>query len=209
MAKLKSLRGAVGSYGRVAAGGIIEVSDADAEKLLKTRRFVRASAEDIAAAERAQQQFLKVGAVGATPGFAPMPEPPPNQDRLSAMIAGGQITEAKAKELVALQINISDDEIRSFIETEMAAAAKALEQGAEDLRLREEALADREKELEARENAHADAVEKQKKAFLDQAADLAARENTLAAAAGADAPKEGDAGGAAKAKEDAKGKASK
>ena len=209
MAKLKSLRGAVGSDGRVAAGGIIEVSDADAEKLLKTRRFVRASAEDIAAAERAQQQFLKVGTVGATPGFAPMPEPPPNQDRLSAMIAGGQITEAKAKDLVALQINLSDTEIRNFVETEMAAAAKALEQGSEELRLREEALADREKELEARENAHADAVEKQKKALLDQAADLAARENALAAAAGADAPKEGEAGGAAKAKEDAKGKASK
>ena len=71
MPKLKSLRGAIGSYGRVAAGGIVEVSDEEAKKLLKTKRFVAATAADIAAAQKRQEAELAVQTVGATPGFEP------------------------------------------------------------------------------------------------------------------------------------------
>lgn len=72
MPKLKALRGAIGSYGRVAAGGIIDVDEASAEKLLKTRRFVRATAEDIAAAQAAQERFLRLNP-SATAAFSPVP----------------------------------------------------------------------------------------------------------------------------------------
>ena len=69
MPKLKALRGAIGSYGRVAAGGIIEVDQATEQKLLKTKRFVTATAKDIAAAQKAQKRFLKLNLPGAPAGF--------------------------------------------------------------------------------------------------------------------------------------------
>lgn len=72
MPKLKSLRGAVGSYGRVKANGIVDVEDKDVEKLLKTKRFVRATDADVADAEKAQQEFLRFSTAGATPGFMPL-----------------------------------------------------------------------------------------------------------------------------------------
>lgn len=69
MPKLKALRGAIGSYGRVAAGGIIDVDQAAEQKLLKTKRFVAATAEDIAAAQKAQKRYLKLNLPGVPAGF--------------------------------------------------------------------------------------------------------------------------------------------
>lgn len=73
MAKLKSLRGAVGTYGRVTAGGIVDVDETLAEKLVKTGRFVRASAADVAAAQAAQQAALATAIPGLGDGFVPLP----------------------------------------------------------------------------------------------------------------------------------------
>lgn len=159
MPKLKSLRGAVGTYGRVAAGGIVDVSEADAKKLLGTKRFVTATDADIAAARKRQEAELAVETVGATPGFSAMPTPPNTADRLSQMIERGQIDRQKAKELVALQINLSTEEVQSFIQSE---ADKVLaEISAEQSRLTaiEQALSDREDQLAKRE-ADVDAREK-------------------------------------------------
>ncbi|SHL80432.1 hypothetical protein SAMN05444389_101434 [Paracoccus solventivorans] len=73
MAKLKSLRGAVGTYGRVTAGGIVDVDETMAEKLVKTGRFVRASEADIEAAQAAQQATLATAIPGLGAGFVPLP----------------------------------------------------------------------------------------------------------------------------------------
>lgn len=73
MAKLKSLRGAVGTYGRVTAGGIVDVDETMAEKLVKTGRFVRATAADIEAAQTAQQAALATAIPGLGAGFVPLP----------------------------------------------------------------------------------------------------------------------------------------
>ncbi|MFB2530709.1 hypothetical protein ACEYYA_00910 [Paracoccus sp. p3-h83] len=44
---LKSLRPAVGIYGTVPKGGVVEVDEATGKKLLKTGRFVQATEADI------------------------------------------------------------------------------------------------------------------------------------------------------------------
>lgn len=179
MAKLKALRGGIGAYGRVKANGIVEVSDTDAKVLLATKRFVVASEADIAKAQKAQSDFLKVESKGATSGFAPMPDKPLNQDRLSAMIEAGQIDRAKAKELVALQINLSDDEVREAFERDLAAVAEEMRVKSTELEAREseltaqrEALAAREQDLEARKHAHVDAVDLENKALAARSDEL-------------------------------------
>lgn len=73
--KLKSLRPAVGSYGNVAANGIVEVDESEAGRLRKTGRFVDATAADIEAAQKAQADHIARALTG-TGVFAPMPEPP-------------------------------------------------------------------------------------------------------------------------------------
>lgn len=92
MPKLKSLRGSIGAYGRVSAGGIVEVSEPEAEKLLKTKRFVRATDADIAAAKVAQDRFLAAG-TGAGAGFPPFPEASAAADRA----VEAEATPAKAR----------------------------------------------------------------------------------------------------------------
>ena len=59
MPKLKSLRGAIGSYGRVAANGIVDVDEPTAKRLLDTKKFVRATEKDIEAAQAAQKTARK------------------------------------------------------------------------------------------------------------------------------------------------------
>lgn len=179
MAKLKALRGGIGGYGRVKANGIVEVSETDAKVLLATKRFVVATEADIAAAREAQDAFLKVETKGATAGFAPMPDMPLNQDRLTAMIDSGQVSREKAKELVALQINLSDGEIRSFLEGEIASLLQGLQSRSTELDDRAAEIAEREKDLEARENAYAEAVDAQDKALLARAEELDALGQTL------------------------------
>lgn len=73
--KLKSLRPAVGSYGNVAANGIVEVDEAEAVRLRKTGRFVDATTADIKAARKAQDEHM-TRAVAGGGVFAPMPEKP-------------------------------------------------------------------------------------------------------------------------------------
>ncbi|AZV00395.1 hypothetical protein pthi1_p30 [Paracoccus phage vB_PthS_Pthi1] len=200
MPKLKALRGAIGIYGRVKANGIVEVEDKDVEKLLKTKRFVRATEADIASAEKAQQDFLAVNMTGAAPGFAPVATPKPN-DRLQAMIDGGSITKEKAQELVALQIELSDDEVKAALQRWMHESSAA--------------LSAREEELTAREEAHAESVadhEAEVQRLADIAADLDKREKAIAEAAAAKASALDDQGNAhatAEAKEAPKGKAAK
>lgn len=74
MPKLKSLRGAIGVYGRVAAGGIIEVDDPTAKTLLQTKRFAVATDADITAAQARLDADLKARVIGAAPGFSAMPQ---------------------------------------------------------------------------------------------------------------------------------------
>lgn len=132
MPKLKALRGSIGAYGRVKAGGIVEVDDDAAKKLLATKRFVPARAEDIAAAAKAQEEYLKVETVGVTPGFAPLPEAP---QPIESATAGLEL-DAREKLL----------EERA---TQLEADAKRLH----DL---EASLKQRQAELDAREKANAD-----------------------------------------------------
>lgn len=153
MPKLKALRGAVGSYGRVAAGGIVEVDESAADKLIKTGRFVRASAADIEAAQKAQKAALATAVPGAGKGFMPMPEKGKGLDRLEQMVERGEITQEKARELVSLQISLSTDEVRAFIEKEGKALDERLAKAAADLDKRAEELDQREQALDAREKA--------------------------------------------------------
>lgn len=86
MIKLKALRGAVGVYGRVRAGGIVEVEQKDVDKMLKTGRFVRATDADLEAAVAAQEQYLAVANVGAAAGFAPIAtKPDPAEGQAAGM----------------------------------------------------------------------------------------------------------------------------
>ncbi|MFC3568402.1 hypothetical protein [Paracoccus simplex] len=207
MPKLKALRGAIGIYGRVKANGIVEVEDKDVEKLLKTKRFVRATEADIAAAEKAQQEFLAVNMTGAAPGFAPVATPKPT-DRLQAMIDGGSISKEKAQELVALQIELSDDEVKAALQRWMDESRAALMAVQTEVSAREE-------ELTTREEAHAEAVaahEVEVQRLAELAADLDKREKAIAEAvtAKASAPDDqGTADAAAEVKDAPKGKAAK
>lgn len=169
MAQLKSLRGAVGSYGRVAAGGIVEVTDDEAKKLLKTKRFVPATDADIAAAQDRKKAELKSATVGATAGFTAMPEKPAATDRLSELVQSGQLDLDKARELVALQINMSDDDIKNFLEAEMGRFA-------EDLK-------GQHSELETLKIEHANKVTEDEAKLADRAEELDRREQDLAARA--------------------------
>lgn len=202
MPKLKALRGSIGIYGRVKANGIVEVDEVDAEKLLKSKRFVRATAADIAAAEEAQQAFLTIGMTGAAPGFAPVAAAC-EKGRLAAMIESGAISPEKARELVALQIELSDDELKGAVQLLID------DQGAK-LAAREDELEKRQADLSAREEAHAGLVaahDAEVERFAARVADLEAREAELEALA--HAPAATDAEGGAAAKGDAKAKASK
>lgn len=147
MPKLKSLRGAIGSYGRVAAGGIVEVSDEEAKKLLKTKRFVTASPVDIAAAQKRLEGELAVKTVGATPGFSAMPAKPETTDRLSQMVERGEIDPDKAREFVGLQISLSTEEVQGFIKAEADKIWAEVAAAQAELDAREQALVDREEEL--------------------------------------------------------------
>lgn len=142
MPKLKSLRGSVGSYGRVAAGGIVEVDENTAKKLLETKRFVSATAEDIKVAQKAAA--VNKTAVGATPGFGHLPEPPKRLDRLQEMIDRGVLTPSEARKLVDLQIALSPDEVKAAIESQIVEATAEYDR-------RERELEDRAAELDARE----------------------------------------------------------
>lgn len=153
MPKLKSLRGAVGSYGRVAAGGIVDVDETQARKLLATKRFVQASESDIAAAQKAQKAALAVTVTGATPGFAPLPEKPQAIDRLQEMLERGVLTADEARKFTALQIQLSPEEIQDMLrrEADDATAQFAAAQADQDARQAE--LDEREAALTAREEA--------------------------------------------------------
>ena len=177
MPKLKSLRGAIGIYGRVKANGIVEVEEKDVEKLLKSKRFVRATAADIAAAEDAQKEFLTVNMTGTAPGFAPVASPK-SADCLQAMIDSGAITKEKAKELVSLQIELSADEVKAEIQ-------RSMDEVRGEFAVRQADLTAREKDLSIREQAHADAVSAQEaeaQRLANMAADLDRREQEIAAA---------------------------
>lgn len=202
MPKLKALRGSIGIYGRVKANGIVEVDEVDAEKLLKSKRFVRATEDDIALAEKAQEEFLAVNMTGVSPGFAPVAAAK-CKGRLATMIESGAISPEKAKELVALQIELSEDELKGAVQS-------LIDDKGAQLAAREEALSIRESELSAREEAHAGMVathDAEVERFAAQMADLEAREAALAAPA--HAPAATDAEGDATAKDGAKAKASK
>lgn len=200
MPKLKSLRGAVGVYGRVAANGIVDVSEDLADKLLKTKRFVRATDADIAAAQDRQQKELAVETAGATPGFSALPAPPATTDRLSEMIERGQIDPVKARELVALQINLSPEEIHNFIKAEtekvlaeIAAAQAILDEHEAALTERENGLARKEADLAAAQVA----LDDRERVLSEREAEIAA---ATEAAPGGDAE-------AAQSEATAKGKA--
>lgn len=204
MPKLKSLRGSIGIYGRVKANGIVEVDEVHVEKLLKSKRFVRATAADIAAAEEAQKAFLAVGMTGASAGFAPVAVAE-EKGRLAAMIDSGAISKAKAQELVALQIELSDDELRAAIQS-------VIEEKEAEFAARETVLAEREADLSAREEKHAGIVadhdvEASRLAAL--AVDLEARETALKASGHPPAQDAPPAEDGASAKGEAKGKAAK
>lgn len=177
MPKLKALRGAVGSYGRVAAGGIVEVDEPAASKLLKTGRFVRATDQDIAAAQKAQKAVLAAQTPGTGAAFMPMPDAPSSDDRLSQMVQRGEISRDKAKEFASLQIALSTDEVQAFIQeegdrikAEVAAAQEGLDARDRELDQRAETLQIRDQELDEREAE-----------LAEREAELAERESALAA----------------------------
>lgn len=167
MAKLKSLRAASGSYGRVAAHGIIDVDDAQAKKLKATKRFVDATPADIEAAQKRQAGALAVQAQGAAPGFAAIAEPPAGIDRLQDMIKRGGISPEDARRLVAYQIEVSPAEVQAQIRedverataeietqrTAMDARQAELDGHAAELADREQSMAEAAKDLDAREAA--------------------------------------------------------
>lgn len=211
MPKLKSLRGAIGSYGRVAAGGIVEVSDDDAKKLLKTKRFVPATDADIEAAKKRQEAELAVETVGATPGFSAMPAKPATTDRLSQLFERGEIDRNKARELVGLQISLSTEEVQGFIQAEadkvfadVAAAQAELDAREQALAGREDQVAKRVADLNTREKAAAEAKVKADAEAVQRRAD----ENAANAPADAEAANAKQAE-EAKAKPEADKKAAK
>lgn len=151
MPKLKSLRGAVGSYGRVAAGGIVDVDETQAQKLLATKRFVQASESDIAAAQKAQKAALAIKVTGATPGFAPLPEKPQAIDRLQEMIERGVLTVDEARKFTALQIQLSPEEIQTMLRREADGATAQIDAAKADLQALSAELDEREAKIVERE----------------------------------------------------------
>lgn len=123
MPKLKALRGAVGSYGRVAAGGIVEVDESAAEKLIRTGRFVRASAADIEAAQKAQKAALATAVPGAGKGFMPMPERTKQAE--ADLAARGQDLDKRAEELKQRDQELDQREQGLAAREEAIAAAEA------------------------------------------------------------------------------------
>lgn len=105
MPQLKSLRSQVGSYGRVAANGIVEVDEPTARRLLDTKRFVAATAADIKAAQGRMADYVAGRAEGEGLGFAP----------IAAPMTAAQTEDEKAK---------ADDEAKAAAETK-AKAEKA------------------------------------------------------------------------------------
>lgn len=164
MPKLKALRGSIGSYGRVTAGGIIEVDEAAADKLLKTKRFTRATDQDVAAAEAAQKAYLKLAVAGAAPAFAPVPaRPTPIEDEFAALELDEQrqLLERAGIHLRAEEARVADL-TAELIKREEAVAAReeAVEAGEVDLADRLKAAAEQQErlsswrsDLDARESA--------------------------------------------------------
>lgn len=207
MQKLKSLRGAVGLYGRVSAGGIVEVDDALAKKMLATKRFVSATEADITAAQKAQKAAMAVQVTGAAPGFAPMPVPPKPADRLQALIQRGEISVEDAKRLVNLQIEVSPDEIKAMVKREMDQMATEILDLQGGLEGRQDELDGRQAALDAREadlEAATVALSAREAALAATAEDLDAREAALQAAPPVDVAPEADAPAPAKASADKK-----
>lgn len=161
MPQLKSLRGAMGSYGRVTARGIVDVTEPEAEKMIKTGRFVKATPDDIEAAKATLQASLTIGATGATTGFSAMPEKLQPADRLQKMIEAGEISPAEAKMMARLQISVSTEEVQALIKREADEIAAQIATAQADLDERQAELDQREADLIAREDAIAAAEEVQ------------------------------------------------
>lgn len=187
MPKLKSLRAASGSYGRVAANGIIDVDDAQAKKLKATKRFVDATPADIDAAKKRQADALAVQAQGAAPGFAAIAEPPAGIDRVQDMIARGAMSINDAKRLVDLQIQFSPAEIQGVIKGEADRVMAEIETHRDALDARKAELDARQAELDG----HAAELADREQSMAEAAKDLDAREAALHAVPPAD--QDGDA----------------
>ena len=153
MPQLKSLRGAMGSYGRVTAGGIVDVTEAEAQKMIKTGRFVKATADDIKAAKAVLETSLKPGTTGATTGFSAIPEKPQSADRLQKMIEAGEITPEEARTMARLQISVSTEEVQALIQREADEIAAQFAAAQADQDARQAELDEREAALTAREEA--------------------------------------------------------
>lgn len=179
MAHLKALRSAIGSYGRVAANGIVEVDESHADKLLDTKNFVRATDEDIEAAQKAQKDWLRLGGQGTSALFAPLATPP------------AQIEDAfDAAEIDQQRALLKAAQEKLVVET------TRLEAWQGDLDTRQQQLNARDGELQTRQTAldgvaSAQAAEGQRltalaeelgardKALTDLGADLDTRQTTL------------------------------
>lgn len=70
--KLKALRPQVGKYGSVDAGAVVEIDDPRlSSALVKGGHFVTATASDLAAARKRQQQFIEAATANPVgPRFA-------------------------------------------------------------------------------------------------------------------------------------------
>lgn len=175
MPKLKSLRAASGSYGRVAANGIIDVDDAQAKQLKATKRFLDATPADIEAAQKRQADALAKQVKGAAPGFAAIAEPPAGLDRVQDMIARGAITPEDARRLAAYQIELSPAEIQTLIREDAERATAEIE-------TQRTAMDARQAELDARQaelDGHAAELADREQSMADAAKDLDAREAAL------------------------------
>ena len=199
MPKLKSLRGAVGSYGRVAAGGIVDVDETQARKLLATKRFVQASESDIAAAQKAQKAALAIKVTGATPGFAPLPEKPQPNDRLQEMIERGVLTVDEARKFTALQIQLSPEEIQTMLRREADDATAQIDAAKADLQALSAELDEREAEIVKRETDLEEREHAVVKAEGDAKARAEADAKAKAEATTQDAKEQPDAGAKAEA----------
>lgn len=174
MARLKALRGSIGTYGRVAAGGIVDVDDAEAKKLLETKRFERATDADLKAAQAAQEKFLKVAVAGAAPGFAALAEPPPPvEDEFAAL----EIDEQRAELDRAKQSLASEAARLGEVEAGLIERHGVQEARHEDLNRREDDLVKREGSLAMSRST----AEEEAKRLHDWEADLNQREEALKA----------------------------
>ena len=161
MAKLKSLRASVGAYGRVAAGGIIEVEEKDVKKLTDTHRFVPATETDIETAQKAQAEHLKVAVVGAGASFAPMP--PVVSPAENEVITLKLQADAEELEGVMEGLKAETERLQAF-EASLQQRQETVEAGEADLALKRQKLEEEISRLQSR----ADEVQAQE-------VDLAAR----------------------------------